>query len=92
MTKDLEILKIENRELTKLNNKLISDIEKLSQKYRPLINGKYYLKREDGSLPVMAYVNHVTQVSFLEKLSMMKLEEVTTTTESLLRQERLSYA
>ena len=53
------MLKLENSEISKLNKSLILKIEKLEQKYKPLINGKYYKKNADGSLPVINYVNHV---------------------------------
>lgn len=68
---ELEFLKTENKELIKLNQKLVKEIDRVRQKYKPLINGMYYEKREDGTLPVMSYVSHVNQVSFLEKLSMI---------------------
>lgn len=63
------MLKLENSEISKLNKSLILKIDKIEQKYKPLINGKFYKKNSDGSLPVINYVNHVEQINFMEKLS-----------------------
>lgn len=70
------MLKLENSEISKLNKSLILKIDKIEQKYKPLINGKFYKKNSDGSLPVINYVNHVEQINFMEKLSGFWVDEI----------------